>query len=334
MGDALDLLWLACASGTIRGGRDCLTASNQADHSFPSGDRDAGAPVRVAPGPFRATKLRHPCLVLGVTFGIALPSPRTWRRGYASRAIVSPRRRKVRIVIVGATGFIGSAAAARLSAQGHQVIAVARRKQPLGLIPATIVNLDVAQATDPADWIPHLAGVDAVLNCAGTLQDGPGNSTKGVHVEGPLALFKACEMTGIRRIVHLSAVGVDRATPTAFSRTKLAGDQALMALDLDWVILRPSVVVGRGAYGGSALLRGLAALPIMPLIPAGRGLAASAFGRLGRGNRIFLAAQCPEPHSHRCGRTAAFCIRRRRTLVSQMASMAGGAGRPDSVMGG
>jgi uncharacterized protein YbjT (DUF2867 family) len=174
----------------------------------------------------------------------------------------------VRILIVWATGFIGSAAAARLSAQGHQIVAVSRGRQHLGLIPASIVNRDVAQATDPAGWLPHLAGVDAVVNCAGTLQDGPRNSTAGVHVEGPVALFKACEMTGIRRIVHLSAVGVDHATPTAFSRTKLAGDQALMALDLDWVILRPSVVVGRGAYGGSALLRGLAALPIMPLFPA------------------------------------------------------------------
>jgi uncharacterized protein YbjT (DUF2867 family) len=174
----------------------------------------------------------------------------------------------VRILIVGATGFIGSAAAARLSAQGHQIVAVSRSKQHIGLISATIVKEDVAQATDPADWFPHLAGVDAVVNCAGTLQDGRRNSTAGVHVGGPVALFKACEMTGIRRVVHLSAVGVDRATPTAFSRTKLAGDQALMALDLDWVILRPSVVVGRGAYGGSALLRGLAALPIMPLIPA------------------------------------------------------------------
>ena len=174
----------------------------------------------------------------------------------------------MRILIVGATGFIGSAAAARLSAQGHQIVAVSRSKQPLGLMPATILKEDVAQATDPADWLPHLAGVDAVVNCAGTLQDGPRNSTAGVHVRGPVALFKACEITGIRRVVHLSAVGVDRATPTAFSRTKLAGDQALMALDLDWVILRPSVVVGRGAYGGSALLRGLAALPIMPLIPA------------------------------------------------------------------
>jgi uncharacterized protein YbjT (DUF2867 family) len=173
----------------------------------------------------------------------------------------------VRILIVGATGFIGSALAAWLSAQGHHIVAVSRSRQPFGLNRVTHVNLDVTQATDPAAWLPHLAGVDAVVNCVGTLQDSPGNSTAAVHVEGPIALFKACEMTGIRRVVHLSAVGVDRATPTAFSRTKLAGDQALMALDLDWVILRPSIVIGRGAYGGSALLRGLAALPVMPLFP-------------------------------------------------------------------
>jgi hypothetical protein len=71
----------------------------------------------------------------------------------------------------------------------------------------------------------------------------------------------------VKRVVHVSAIGVDRETPSAFSRSKLAGDQALMASSLDWVILRPSVVVGRAAYGGSALLRGLAALPVFPALP-------------------------------------------------------------------
>jgi hypothetical protein len=64
----------------------------------------------------------------------------------------------------------------------------------------------------------------------------------------------------------LSAVGVDRQTPTNFSRTKLAGDRALMESALDWVILRPSVIIGRQAYGGSALIRGLASLPVLPIM--------------------------------------------------------------------
>jgi uncharacterized protein YbjT (DUF2867 family) len=88
-----------------------------------------------------------------------------------------------------------------------------------------------------------------------------------VHSDGPAALFSAGERARVRRVIHFSAIGVDRDTPTAFSRTKLQGDQALMQGNLDWVILRPSVVVGRAAYGGSALFRGLAALPLFPVMP-------------------------------------------------------------------
>src|SRR5690606_26985539 len=132
---------------------------------------------------------------------------------------------------------------------------------------AGLAVVDIARATRPADWIGHLAGIDAVVNCAGVLQDSPTDSTEGVHVTGIDALFAACETAGVRRVVHLSAIGVDRGAASAFSRTKLAGDERLMARDLDWVILRPAVVVGRAAFGGSALFRGLAALPVVPVMP-------------------------------------------------------------------
>jgi uncharacterized protein YbjT (DUF2867 family) len=88
-----------------------------------------------------------------------------------------------------------------------------------------------------------------------------------VHHQGIATLFEACEQLQIRRVIHFSALGVDRETPSEFSRTKLSGDKALMERDLDWVILRPSVVFGRAAYGASALMRGLAALPLVPSIP-------------------------------------------------------------------
>ena len=172
----------------------------------------------------------------------------------------------MRVLIVGASGLIGSAVAGRLASQGHTVVAVTRRESRLGLIDAIAVRMDVAHAAEVSDWLPLLRDVDAVVNCAGVLQDSPGDSTSGVHVRGVSALFHACETAGVRRVIHLSAVGVDRETPTEFSRTKLAGDKALMECDLDWVILRPSVVVGQAAYGGSALFRGLAALPIQPVM--------------------------------------------------------------------
>lgn len=172
----------------------------------------------------------------------------------------------MRILVVGVSGFIGSAVAARLCARGEEVIGLSRSRPPADP-PMRHIALDVARLRTDAEWRPHLQGIDAVVYCAGALQDVRGDSLEAVHHEAPLALFRACVAAGIRRVIYFSAIGVDREAPTAFSRTKRAGERALMALDLDWVILRPSVVIGRGAYGGSALLRGLAALPVLPLPP-------------------------------------------------------------------
>lgn len=172
----------------------------------------------------------------------------------------------MRVLIVGASGLIGSTLTARLAAQGHEIVAIARRAGRAATGVAWRA-LDVGQATRPEDWFAHLQDIDAVVNCAGLLQDMPGNATAGVHAIGATALFRACERVGVRRVIHLSAIGVDRETPSGFSRSKRAGDEALMALDLDWVILRPAVVIGRAAHGGSALLRGLAALAVMPVMP-------------------------------------------------------------------
>lgn len=174
----------------------------------------------------------------------------------------------MRVAVLGATGLIGAAVVARLLADGHRVTGWARRvdgaarAQPS----ATWASLDMGRLTRPQDWTPHLRDLDAVVNCAGLLQDAPGESVRAVHADALAALAAACEGAGVRRVVQISAIGLDGAAATAFTRTKQAGDVALMARDLDWVVLRPSVVVGRQAYGGSALFRGLAALPVLPVV--------------------------------------------------------------------
>lgn len=199
------------------------------------------------------------------------------------------------MLLTGATGFIGSAVLARLVEEGHEVVAVTRSEGPATrrLAANRFVTVDIASAVRPEDWLPHLAGIDAVVNCAGVFQDSPSESTAGVHVAGSAALFAACERAGVRRVVHLSAIGVDRDTPTAFSRTKLEGDEALMARDLDWVILRPSVVLGRAASGGSALIRGLAALPVLPVLPGAGPLQVVQLDDLTRTISFFLRPEAP-----------------------------------------
>ncbi|WP_114954050.1 SDR family oxidoreductase [Sphingosinicella terrae] len=175
----------------------------------------------------------------------------------------------MRVLLIGATGLIGSAVAARLRADGHAVTGIARRLDSLARrVPVDRwLLLDLRDLLRAEDWLPHLAGVEAVVNCAGVLQDSGRDSTGRVHDQAPSALWAACARAGVRRVIHFSAIGVDRGGLSAFSDSKARGDAALQASGLDWVILRPSVVVGPAAYGGSALFRGLASLPILPRIP-------------------------------------------------------------------
>ena len=105
--------------------------------------------------------------------------------------------------------------------------------------------------------------IDAVVNCVGVLQDGGADSTRAAHVEGARTPFDACESQNVRRVIQFSAMGADAEVGTAYARTKHEGDRDLMIRDLDRTIIRPSLVIARGAYGGTALICGLAGLPLL-----------------------------------------------------------------------
>lgn len=180
---------------------------------------------------------------------------------------------KERILVVGATGFIGSAIVARLACEGAYVIAMARQDGTAArrLAADDTRFLDMARISGPVDWLPHLQGITSVINCAGTLQDGARDTALATHVTGPGALFAACETAGVARVIHFSAMGTDKGALSSFSDTKARAEFALKRSSLSWTIVRPSVVVGNAAYGGSALFRGLASLPWVPAMPyAGR----------------------------------------------------------------
>jgi uncharacterized protein YbjT (DUF2867 family) len=128
--------------------------------------------------------------------------------------------------------------------------------------------MDLARAS-VRDWAQVLTDADALINCAGALQDGPRDDLAAVHVEATSRLIVACAEAGVKRFVHISAAGVAEGRATAFNATKLEAETRLRASDLDWVILRPGLVIAPMAYGGTALLRGLAALPFV--IPVAHG---------------------------------------------------------------
>jgi uncharacterized protein YbjT (DUF2867 family) len=164
----------------------------------------------------------------------------------------------MRILITGASGFIGRRLADALRAAGHSVIAATRR------------HADFTRDVDAAVWQPRLAGVDVVINAVGILREHGRQTFERVHVSAPQALFAACAAAGVRRVVQISALGADRGT-SGYFRSKRRADEYLAQLPLDWTIVQPSLVFGIG--GTSArLFTMMASLPIIALPGQGRQL--------------------------------------------------------------
>ncbi len=181
----------------------------------------------------------------------------------------------MRVLLTGANGFIGRASLlmAALLEAGHEVVPAVRRPEETDrLLPRpTSIKADFNRMTEPGDWAPHLAGIDAVINCAGILQGRRGQSIDAIHARAPIALFQACEAAGIKRVIQISAISAEPGAGTGYATTKHAADAYLAGTGLDWIILRPSLVYAQGAQGGTALFRAIAALPLItPLPGAGR----------------------------------------------------------------
>jgi uncharacterized protein YbjT (DUF2867 family) len=175
----------------------------------------------------------------------------------------------MRVLLLGGFGFLGGAIGAALRAAGHEVINAVRAHR-VGEKGASRPSLscDLAHDVQQSDWLPRLDGIDAVVNASGILRDGPGQSLQAVQVDVPLALYRACAERGIRRIVQISALGDARIGEFIAAKHRL--DAALTELDLDWVVLRPTLVYSaRGSYGGTSLLRALAATPWVLFLPMG-----------------------------------------------------------------
>lgn len=139
-----------------------------------------------------------------------------------------------------------------------------------------------------------LAGVDAVVNAAGALQDGPHDDLRAVHDSAIRALVSACEHQGITRFIQISAPGAVIEARTAFLSTKAAGDAAVRASALEWTILKPGLVISAGAYGGTTLLRMLAAFPwVQPIVLAEASVQTVAGVDVGEAVRAVLANEVP-----------------------------------------
>jgi uncharacterized protein YbjT (DUF2867 family) len=162
------------------------------------------------------------------------------------------------ILFTGASGFIGQNLSQMLTDMGHRVIPVSRKN-----------GLNFSAMQTAGDWLPHLQGIDAVINAVGIIAEQGEQRFDVVHTQAPKALFQACAQAGVRRVIQISALGADEQSSSAYHLSKRAADEYLRSLDLDWFVLRPSLVYGRGGASAGLFMQ-LAALPLISVIGDGQ----------------------------------------------------------------
>jgi len=172
------------------------------------------------------------------------------------------------ILVTGANGFIAREIIIRLVALGHRITACVRTRSSCILQngPIQIIQTDFRLNTHQSDWLSLLSNIDIVINCVGVFQTKTSREMWDIHYHAPRALFDACSDMNIKKIIHISALGVDK-NDSDYAKSKLAAETYLQNLKIDSVIIRPSFVYGKGSYGGSSLFRGLASAPFFIFLP-------------------------------------------------------------------
>lgn len=170
----------------------------------------------------------------------------------------------MKVLVLGATGLIGSHVLAALLLRGCEAVGVSR-KRPANAETAW-KELDLAALTDAEAWLPHLAGCDAVINCVGIIRETRPGDFLRLHQQMPLALFAACERAGVARVVQVSALGSEPHASTPYWRSKGAADADLLQRRLTATVVRPSLVYGDDG-ASSRVFTMMASLPLaaMPM---------------------------------------------------------------------
>jgi NADH dehydrogenase len=177
-----------------------------------------------------------------------------------------------RVFVTGGTGFVGREVVQALQAEGYAVRCLVRRgSEPelhgLGAIERVEGDVMARQSLDEG-----MTGCDAVVHLVGIIRERPaiGVTFERVHTQGTLNVLEAAAAVGVRRYVHMSALGTRAGARSRYHQTKWAAEEAVRAGPLPWTIFRPSIIYGRGDELVTMLARMIGRLPVVPVIGAGR----------------------------------------------------------------
>ena len=176
------------------------------------------------------------------------------------------------VTVFGGSGFVGRHIVRALARRGFRIRVAVRRPdlaghlQPLGAVGQ--INFVQANLRFPDSVRAAVEGAEIVINCVGILHETGRQKFDGVQASGAETVARAAADAGAK-LIHISAIGADAASASAYARTKAAGEAAVLREVPEAVILRPSVIFGPedsflNRFAGMAQ-----ALPVLPLVGGG-----------------------------------------------------------------
>jgi NADH dehydrogenase len=178
-----------------------------------------------------------------------------------------------KVLLLGGSGYVGTYIANRLSQRGVEVtVPTRRRERTKALIIQPNVLMPEANIHCPETLDELLRGQDAVINLVGILHSRDvqfpySHDFAEAHVELPKKIVAACKAAGVRRLVHMSALGASPAAPSEYLASKGDGEALVMAAQgaLDVTVFRPSVIFGQGDAFLTMFAKVLSLVPFFPL---------------------------------------------------------------------
>lgn len=220
-----------------------------------------------------------------------------------------------RVLVTGGTGFVGRNVVARLRTAGFSVRVLVRHPARVAH-DASFEGVELV-AGDAADGIPPncMEGISAVVHLVGIIAERGGNTFERAHVRATANAVEASRRATVGRFIHLTALGTRPHAASAYHRTKWQAEEIVRASGMDWTIIRPSLILGRGCgfvEEFASMMRGRRTLMQMGVVPC-FGDGETLFQPIGIGDVAHCVTRSI-PNAESVGQTVALCGRERVSL--------------------
>lgn len=174
----------------------------------------------------------------------------------------------MKVFLTGASGYVGTVVLRELLAQGHEVVVLKHTQRDMAIRNSQLQEV-AGDITDSGSLRGLMDGCEAVIHLVGIIREVPsrGVTMDRIHVRGTENIVREAQNAGIRRFLHMSALGAREDAKSGYHKSKWAAEEIVRNSGLDYTIFRPSVIFGRGGPGPNFLAQLYDLVRNSPVVP-------------------------------------------------------------------